>query len=180
MTHSRFLISTVSIVAFFCSSRASPPIAGPLLPRPTSLAQSSYLSTVTSNLTALFDKAIKSPAFAGWPTNNSSFSIALTSFSQPLSDPVIWDYHYLAPERGPGGTTKSNGDSQYMIASISKVFTDLVLLKSNISLEDPITKYLPELQTRETDPPTAYEEITVGMLCDHLSGMVQNCMLTLS
>jgi CubicO group peptidase (beta-lactamase class C family) len=90
---------------------------------------------------------------------------------------VIWDYHYLAPERGPNGTNKSNGDSQYMIASISKVFTDLVLLKNNISLEDPITKYLPELQTRGADPPTAYEEITVGMLGDHLSGMVQNCML---
>jgi CubicO group peptidase (beta-lactamase class C family) len=64
-----------------------------------------------------------------------------------------------------------------MIASILKVFTDLVLLKSNITLGDPITKYLPELQTRETDPPTAYEEITVGIIGDHLSGMVQNCRL---
>ena len=64
-----------------------------------------------------------------------------------------------------------------MMASISKVFTDLVLLKSNISLEDLITKYLPELQTRGADHPTAYEEIIVGMLGDHLSGMVQNCML---
>jgi CubicO group peptidase (beta-lactamase class C family) len=140
---------------------------GPLLPRPTDLATSRAVKMATSNLEALLNDAVKEKLNPGWPVANVSFSVALVSQSDANS---IWQYHHLA-KNTINGTKHINGESQYLIGSVSKVFTDLLLLKSGINLNDPITKYLTELRS-ETSP-IRWEEVTMAALGGHLSGMPQ-------
>jgi CubicO group peptidase (beta-lactamase class C family) len=64
-------------------------------------------------------------------------------------------------------------DTIYHWASISKTFTGIAIMqlrdRGKLKLEDPITKYVPEL--REVHNPFgSMDEITVGMLISHTSG----------
>ena len=52
-----------------------------------------------------------------------------------------------------------NGDAQYLIGPISKVFTDLLLLKTRLKMQDPITRYL--LGQRNNNCPIRWENITL-------------------
>lgn len=58
-------------------------------------------------------------------------------------------------------------DTKFRIASVTKVFTVLAVLlsKDKIGWEDPITKFVPELDAE------VYGEITIGSLADHTSGL---------
>lgn len=154
------------------SLSTSPPTTGPLLPRPLRLAQSPPFIDAVDNLTSLFDQAVGSSSFAGFTVNNASFSVAVTSFSAPEDNPVLWEYHYLAPEHSPNGTNETDGDSQYLIGSISKAFTDLLVLQSDLDLLAPITQYLPELNVSNNT--IKWDEIRIQDLMDHLSGLPQN------
>ncbi|SUJ23973.1 D-alanyl-D-alanine-carboxypeptidase/endopeptidaseAmpH precursor [Sphingobacterium spiritivorum] len=75
-----------------------------------------------------------------------------------------------------GETTKGNSTlptdiSQYEIGSISKVFTATLLadlvLKNTISLDDAVTKYLPDSLKTNTD----LQKITFRSLANHTSGL---------
>jgi Beta-lactamase/Tc5 transposase DNA-binding domain len=125
----------------------------------------------TSQLEELLGRAIDDAQFAGFSTSNSSFSVAITSFAAPENDSVLWDYHHLAPERDFNGTNRTTSESQYLIASISKVFTDLLVLESGLDLHAPITEYLSELNG---SPGIQWSQITIENLVDHLSGIPQN------
>jgi CubicO group peptidase (beta-lactamase class C family) len=57
------------------------------------------------------------------------------------------------------------------------VFTDLLLLKSGLNMDDPVTKYLPEL---EGESVIQWEDVTLGALGDHLSGMPVTCKFSSS
>lgn len=166
----------LSCLLVFCDRAyaTSIPINGPLLPRPSTLSTSTTFQSTIANLTEGLDISLISSASAGFAVQNTPFSVALTSYSQAIDDAVVWDYHHLAPERDPNATNSINGDTQYLIASISKVFTDLLVLKhaEDIRIDDIVTKWLPELQG---DEPTSWNVITIGDLMDHLSGIVQNC-----
>ncbi|PGG95176.1 hypothetical protein GX51_08316 [Blastomyces parvus] len=151
------------------------PVEGPLLPRPTNLSQSKHIKAATEKLKTALDSAIAGDTKAGWDVKNVSFSLAFVSpnghndgdgRSRPL-----WEYHHLA-EGNVNGTKIVDGDSQYLIGSISKVFSNLILMKSGINLEDPITKYLPELKSKTS--PIRWENITLASLGEHLSGIPPN------
>lgn len=67
--------------------------------------------------------------------------------------------------------TNVDGDSQYRIASITKVFTTLGLLyqhdAGNVSLDTTIDKYIPELQEPDNgDIP--WKDITLRILASQL------------
>lgn len=77
----------------------------------------------------------------------SSYSIEVTS-----GDATLWTKYHSAQEHDKHrpGVTHVDGDSQYRIASITKVFTTLGLLyqheSGNLNLNDAVDKYIPELK----------------------------------
>lgn len=148
------------------------PIDGPLFLQPTSLAESDPVKAATQNLSALLDRAVVGVLEPGWAVQNTSFSIALISLNDPDPNHPAWEYHHRAVSN-VNGTPVVDGDSQYLVGSISKMYSDLVLLKSGIDLDDPITKYLPELQNGTS--PIHWGDITLASLADHLAGIPPNC-----
>lgn len=156
------------------SSAVIPPITGALLP-PPKLTDSDAFHEFKANLTALFDDSMH-PDHAGFESIQTSFSIALTSIHAPVFEPAIWEYHHLAGNRSEDSTADLGGDSTYMIASISKVFTALLVLQSEITVHSPVTAYLPELNgpSPNSDPSKIqWNQITIQDLLTHLSGIPQ-------
>ena len=85
----------------------------------------------------------------------------------------MWTKYHHAEERDEErpGVAKVDGDSQYRIASITKVFTTLGLLyqhdAGNVSLDASIDKYIPELQESDSgDLP--WKDITLRILASQL------------
>lgn len=102
--------------------------------------------------------------------NTSSYSIEITSSSETL-----WNSHHTATilnETRPGDRNVS-GRSQYRIASITKTFTTLALLQlasdNRVSLDDPILKYIPELNSSAHDLP--WKDTSLRILASQLSGL---------
>lgn len=151
------------------------PIEGPLLPRPTDLSKSPHIEAATDNLKQALDSAISGKIKAGYDVENTSFSIALVSPNSGISEgntkSILWQYHHLG-KVNVNGTKKLDGDSQYLIGSISKLISDLMLLKSGLNLEDTITTYLPELKNESSL--IRWENITLAALSDHLAGIPPN------
>lgn len=157
------------------------PPGGPLLPRPTDLSGSQAVQDATADLARALDSAIDGKSKAGFPVDNTSFSIALVSpFDQVARDEdssIIWTYHHLG-KNNVNGTKDLDNDSQYLIGSVSKVFTDLLLLKSDVSLSDPVTKYLPGLEKEGS--PIQWSNITLSALSNHLAGIPSNLRMSIN
>jgi CubicO group peptidase (beta-lactamase class C family) len=150
------------------------PPDGPLLPRPTTLHSSPLFAKTSSSLTSTLNSAVSGNLTIPWALPNVSFSIAVVSLSDSSPYSPLWEYHHLATNN-INGTKHIDGDSQYLIGSVSKVFTDLLLLKIGLNMDDPVTKYLPEL---EGESVIQWEDVTLGALGDHLSGMPGTCKFT--
>lgn len=170
------LPSEVSFVPVPSHTGCPPP--GPLLPRPTNLAQSKHFRDAAKHLDFVLDSAVKGKISAGWEVENVSFSLAVVSPNGgpgKSTDVTIWEYHHRE-ERNTNGTTSVTGDSQYLIGSVSKVFSDLVLMKSWVDIRDPVTKFLPELASNKSS--IKWGNITLEALAEHLAGIPPNCMLS--
>jgi CubicO group peptidase (beta-lactamase class C family) len=143
---------------------ASPcPFPGPDLLQPRLLSSSSLILSALENLTSILDSAVAGDIDASFLVNQTSFSIAITDARHQL-----WSYHHTAPTTTNG--THSVGDhSQYRIASITKMITDLLLLRLGLDLEDKITEYLPGL--KEGKGGIKWERITLRDLGSHMSGL---------
>jgi CubicO group peptidase (beta-lactamase class C family) len=172
---SMFIMRLSSYLAFifvaYCTSvtlAARCPITGPLLPSPKTLSTSPFVLDAGRRLKELLDSALTGSIEAGWQTNVTSFSIILTD----TGEVPLWEYHHTAS--GNVNSTKNvDGDTQFMIASITKAFTDLALLKAGLNLDDPITKYLPELASSTS--PIKWKDITLRALGNHMAGIPQTC-----
>lgn len=145
---------------------------GPVVPRPSNLADSKIIKNVTAELTSALDRSIAGDIKAGWAVENTSFSLALVSIDQQSPGRPLWEYHHLA-EANVNGTKELSRDSQYLIGSVSKVLSDLALLKSGLNLDDPVTKYLPELRDCSSQIP--WHGISLRSLGNHLAGVPTNC-----
>lgn len=146
---------------------------GPTVPRAKNLAGSPLVADATANLTTVLDQAVAGEIAAGWAVENASFSIALIDYNQDDPDSPLWEYHHLA-EGNVNGTEKLDRDSQYLIGSVSKVFSTLVLLLSDVQLDAPVSKYLPEM--RNASSTLEWDEVTLRSLANHLSGAPTNCV----
>lgn len=166
MFSSILVLVAVSVSALRCHPE------GPILPKPTSLKTSPIFTTAALNLTNILDAAIAGNITAGWPVNNVSFSLAVVSADQ---DEPIWEFHHLAASTK--GTKKLDLDSQYLIGSISKVFTTYLLLKSGLDLDARVTDVLPGLGGESR---IEWEGVSLRMLATYLSGAPANCMCTIS
>jgi CubicO group peptidase (beta-lactamase class C family) len=105
----------------------------------------------------------------------SSYSIEITS-----SKETLWSSHHTARDRNESriGTKVVTSDSVYRIASITKTFTTLGILQQhaagNLSLDDPIQKYIAELQGPESGN-IPWKDITLRTLASQLSGIPREC-----
>lgn len=163
--------SFVYFAGFSIADHSCPP-DGPLLPRPTALASQAAFKAARTNLSHILDSVVKGKIEAGFPIENTSFSISITSLDDKHGKPA-WQYHHRGANNVKG-TKKVDGDTQYLIGSVSKVFTDLLLLKSDLNLDDPITKYLPELIS--DDSLVSWKNISLRALGAHLGGIQGFCM----
>ncbi len=105
--------------------------------------------------------------------NTTSFSVEVTS-----SQSTLWSGHSTARELNSSrpGAKPVTDESFYRIASITKTFTTLAILKQaaagNLSLDDPVNKYLPDLKGS-----IPWKDITLRTLASQLSGIPRDCTL---
>lgn len=138
----------------------------------------------SSGLAAKFDILISNAlnsTSSSWSWENSSFAVQVTSGSETL-----WSSYYTAPSLGnysDGSPTPVSGDTAFRIASCSKTFTVYaLLLEKGIRLEDPITKYLPDLKDgldAQWGIPVDWDHITIRALASQLSGIGRGSALSL-
>lgn len=146
---------------------------GPAVPRPLNLANSNTFQVALSSLEEQLEQALSAKRNAGWVVENTSFSLAVVSTDQGPPSTPLWEFHHLA-SNSVNGTKDLTGNSQYLIGSVSKVLSTLVLLKSGLNLDSSITDYIPELNDTSSSIPWA--NVSLRALGSHLSGAPSNCL----
>ncbi|KAF3187503.1 hypothetical protein TWF225_004210 [Orbilia oligospora] len=168
------IISILSIASISLQTPTPPRCAveGALLPRPRNFCNHPAFKSATSKLSAYFNAAVSGNISAGFNTINTSFAVAFVSLDHSNSaNKPIYTYTHLSPANKEG-TKEIDSDSQFLIGSISKLFSDVVLLKSGVDLDHKVTKYLPELRKKESL--IRWEDVTLRDLGEHLAGMGPN------
>jgi CubicO group peptidase (beta-lactamase class C family) len=151
-------------LGFVALATATPcPLPGPVYPPPKNLARSGNFRDALTNLTTILDAAVIGLGNPSFLANETSFSMILTDADQQL-----WEYHHTALTRS-NGTTSVDSGSQYRIGSVSKVLTNLVLLRLGLDLEEKITKWIPELN--EGKGAVGWDRVTLKDLGSHTSGV---------
>jgi CubicO group peptidase (beta-lactamase class C family) len=145
---------------------------GPIVPRPEHVAKSKSFQAALKKLTGTLDDATSGKIKPGWDTSNVSMSVSVVSLDQEASNVPLWEYHHLA-SGNVNGTKAINRNSQYLIGSVSKIISDAILLRSDLNIDDPITKYLPKLSNSSSL--IQWDNITLRALASHLSGIPPNC-----
>ncbi|WJG34905.1 beta-lactamase/transpeptidase-like protein [Fusarium oxysporum Fo47] len=103
-------------------------------------------------------------------------SIAIKS---TYEDDYLLEFANTPPKVDPRGVNKVDSDTVFRLASLSKVFPVLALLKLHkVDFDDAVTKYVPELralnkQARKQDAVWAvdWDQVTVGALASHIGGI---------
>ncbi len=171
-----YLLVALASIAHFTTAQWCPP-QGPVFPAPTWLAEHPLMRATLANLTAQLDAFTsgRSGIINGWPfaPNITYLSFGLRSIHD---DGLRLEHHHMptgSRNVSFGTTTALNGDSVNRIASISKVFTVLLVLQQQgaVSLDDAITKYVPELAAaaaNESVSAVDWSRVTIGGLASHL------------
>lgn len=174
-------LATSALLASQSFAQSTPcPLAGAVYPVPSQLSQSDAFAKANQTFNDELVQAFKSDSIYGALTYNASFSINIYSLHEQES---LLTHHFSAPELpSESGVKKVDSDTIYRLGSISKLFTTYIYL-ANAGFEgwnDPITKYIPELQKyadkSKTNPidVVAWDEVTVGSLISHLSGITRD------
>ncbi|KAJ4139707.1 hypothetical protein NW768_001050 [Fusarium equiseti] len=144
--------------------KACPPL-GAVFPAPQSPSSSPYVKKAAATLEKTLNARI------GSQFNTSGLSIAVKSIHE---DDSLFTYSFTPPNPGLG-TDKIDEDTVFRIASGSKLFTALAArVNEKIDLNASVLKYLPKLnETAGKDDILSmkWEDVTVGSLASHLSGV---------
>ncbi|KAK7416738.1 hypothetical protein QQX98_005064 [Neonectria punicea] len=159
------LAAVLAVSAFaLVDAKACPPM-GAVFPAPQAPSQNKAAKTAVSALKDALDEQTSSLFEA------SALSVGVKSIHE--NDP-LFTYHFTPPNPG-SGAQKVGDNTMYRIASVSKMFTVLAALQnSDIDMNASVLKYLPQLNETAADDPVLsldWEEITVGALAGHLSGL---------
>lgn len=159
-------IATTSTMILSASSL----LLGRAFPTPANVASDPKFQVAVKSFDALLSTHLSDSG----ANQNTSFSISVFSASGP---DLLYERHHTseAVARASFGINEVNGDSIYRIGSISKLLTVYTFLiqVGDRHLNEPITNYVPELlEMRGHDnPDPSWEEITLGELASHLSGI---------
>ncbi len=194
----RFILTAIAAagvanVVAAATAKWCPPY-GPVFTPPTGLAEHPLMRAALANLTEQLDAFTAGRNGSGiagrYAANTTYSSVGIRHVDDPRT---LFEHHHMPASGGAnittaaahnsrGLTAKLDGDSVYRMASVSKVFTVLLMLlqEDKLSLEDPVTKYLPELAAAAPGNITSVEtvnwnEITLGSLTDSLSGIPYAC-----
>jgi CubicO group peptidase (beta-lactamase class C family) len=175
----RFLLICLSLGSPTLTQITAPcPYLGEIYPPPKNFISHPLWVDATRNLTQ---------ALLAEPLQRNATSFAIQVISQDSKTPIyIYENYHKAPGHlyGVNGEKNVDGDTIFRIGSISKLFTIYALLLQCgfRCFEDPITKYVPELQgaafNNNVDD-VKWEEVTVGALAAQLSGIGRDCRLEL-
>ncbi|MBE3045164.1 beta-lactamase family protein [Candidatus Bathyarchaeota archaeon] len=144
-----------------------PPL-GISLPAPKTPSSSEAVANTLANAQDLFDNLTGS--FEG-----TAVSLTLKSIHE---DAPLLDLHHTPAQADDRSVSEVDAQTLYRIASMSKMFSPLAVLQiAEINLDDPVTKYLPELLDLQGDQEDVnelttimWDEITVGSLTNHMAG----------
>ncbi|KAJ4251027.1 hypothetical protein NW762_011677 [Fusarium torreyae] len=158
-------LAAVAAGAFaLVDAKACPPL-GAVFPAPQAPGESKLVQKAAAALKTSLDKQITSLF------NYSGLAISAKSIHE---DDSLFTYYYTPPNPGEG-SDKIDEDTVFRIASGSKLITVLAALVSDkIDMEASVLKYLPELNKTAGDDDIfslQWEDITVGSLASHLSGV---------
>ena len=158
--------------------QAGPPFT-PLLPVSSALAGSDAIDNTGSNLTSVIGLLVDTGTL-----DNETTSFSIDVYSVHDSTP-LYTHHFSAPGLAEASEGVQHVDSNtiYRLASISKVLTVyLYLMKAgDLSWNQPITKYIPELAkaARATVKQSnidvvRWDQVTISALASQLSGMARD------
>lgn len=153
------------------------PLQGPSFPPPTNLSSSKIIKDATASLTELLDETISS-GNSSYGIFDSNVSYSLGIFSTSETKPLFIKHHSSdLLKSAPVGVKRLDSDTIYRIGSLTKLFAAYTLLIQigDTKLNDPVTKYIPELleasrSRNSTEDPidhVAWEDITIGDLMGH-------------
>ncbi|KAL8381980.1 hypothetical protein RB595_005982 [Gaeumannomyces hyphopodioides] len=145
------------------------PIMGAVLPAPTEPASHAAVQKALADFKTTVGKIVGS-------LNRTAVSVAVKSIHECSP---LFELHHTPPTLDPRGVQKVDANSVYRLGSISKIFPVLALLKlDGVSLDDKVTKYLPELRAlgdqatvEDAVSQVEWDEVTLGALASHLSGI---------
>lgn len=154
---------------------ACPPL-GSVLPAPTSPSTHEAVQSAAASVEEVFRREI-TPNL-----NATGLSVTLKSVHE---EAPIFELHHTPPYLNSNGTSSIDSHSVYRLGSISKIFAVLSVLKlCDVHFDDPVLKYVPELrqlkgETPEVDDTTTvqWDQVTIGALASHMSGIGTDCTL---
>ncbi|KAF5025719.1 hypothetical protein F66182_2186 [Fusarium sp. NRRL 66182] len=164
-----YLYTTVYIGTSIAARGGHCPPLGPVLPAPLRPGSHSSVEAAVASIQQKLEDTT-----SAW--NLSSLVVAIKSAHE---DDYLLEFANTPPEVDPRGVESVDSDTLFRMASLSKVFPVLALLKLHrVNFDDPVTKYLPELrslnkQARKQDAVWAvdWDEVTIGALASHIGGI---------
>lgn len=164
-----FAALAASTLLISAEAKACPPL-GAVLPPPQRPSKSEDVQKAFQKLNGGLDAF--SSAFKA-----SGFSVGVKSLHE---DKQLYGYHHTPEVKTDFGTDKIDENTIYRVGSISKLVTALIAVQNTkINLEDSVLKYIPELEDKDQNDAImdySWEDITVGSLTNHLSGIANNSM----
>jgi hypothetical protein len=148
------------------------PLAGAVYPVPSQLGSSDTFTKASETFQDELSKAFDSESIYGPLGNDTTFSVEVYS----LGEESLLSHHYNAPALPAAGVEEVDSDTVYRVGSISKLLTTyLYLINAGFeSWNDPITKYVALKGGDNPIDSVAWDEVTVGALISHLSGMTRD------
>jgi hypothetical protein len=162
------------------------PLLGPFVPAPLIDSGSPVVKSVDQDLNKLLDDYVGKAdgRFGPITPNTTSFSLVLFAGSKyvagPDNLPFFYEYHHTANDLEGGDLNK---DPQFALGDLTQLFTVYTQL---VELGDEawshkIVDYVPELQNvsgnaSDTVSRVQWEDVTLGALAGHMSGISRDCM----
>jgi CubicO group peptidase (beta-lactamase class C family) len=174
--HSRIVILALGW-PLTVSAKSSCPVPGPLFPAPKNLRDHPRTKVLAANVVTALKEQIK--------PGGLNYSYVVQGYT--TGDGVVMQETYTAPKLRDSNTTgvrEVDENTVIRVGSITKLF-NVLAFKARIGenyWNDPITKYIPELQALGKNSsgrsPVYYvdwDEITVGSLASFYSGLMRDC-----
>lgn len=168
------LLSCLGLGAQAALDGHCPPL-GAVLPPPTRPSNHKAVPAAAAKLQGILDQMTST-------YNNSAVTIGVKSIHE---DHLLFEYAHTPANKDKRGAQKVDSDTVFRLGSLTKVFPVLALLKlhdQGVRLDDPITKYVPELRGlgNEEREDTAvwdsqWDDVTLGALASHMAGTASDC-----
>ncbi|KFX92989.1 hypothetical protein O988_07063 [Pseudogymnoascus sp. VKM F-3808] len=155
-------------------------LIGPDLPIPRAVSNTTAFKDGIISLKKAIADAISTGVTSYGDMDASATSFSVEIFSIREEEPMF-TYHYGAPGLADStdGVKRIDSDSIYRLGSVSKVLTVYTFLAAvgDVSFNEPITKYIPELAAYAAQHAGGdeidfmdWDSVTIGSLTSQLSG----------